>query len=322
MTNPSISTARLPQTETSEAKPTTLTETPPTVDDQYDPKDNETTNELNISSRNYTMNNPGTFAWTTTARATVDDPRLYYQYTFDKFEVPGGPQEQDGDPCPNAWVMILKGNDPTVSSEVILDKTCNANKDINLVEDPVSNKATTTTEFPNSTIYFKNDGNAEFEVTRTLETYVKPPILSNPRCMWDCQWRENKFFRKIGFWRFGGWGDNNADVPDICGPQDKDYKNCIKIYFSSPKIPRNLSCLEDCFDVVKEEIRLQEPEILKCFDNNAIANFRSTSDDEDIDCLLDRVKEEPSDDRNESHNHVQGNDLADRAKANSRPGQQ
>ena len=50
--------------------------------------------------------------------------------------------------------------------------------------------------------------------------------------------------------------------------------------------------------------------------NDEIKLQRNTSYDEDIDCLVYITKSEPREDRNEEHNHVQGNDLSERKTRN------
>ena len=287
---------QLPTTPTTKPAAATTASPIPAILKEYDERSK--TVDLEISSEDVDSIN-GVSAWMTAAIEVKDDGRLSYQFIFDTFDVPGGDEA-----CPDAWVMILEG-DTSSTNAVILNKTCDANKDINLLQD----LKVPPTSFSNATIYFKNNLNGKFKITRRLFVKPKTAFFSKPRCMWDCQWKENPFFSKVGFWRLGGWGDRNQEIPQVCGPQDR--VNCIKVYFSLPQIPKDLMCLKDCFEIVQQEICNEDRSVLKCLRSPNIVNFNSTSDDKDIDCLLDLTKEKPRDDPNERHNHIQANDLSE-----------
>ena len=54
-------------------------------------------------------------------------------------------------------------------------------------------------------------------------------------CLWDCEWQPNPFYKQVLKWETKLKEDNST----------KD--NAHLLLFTSPQIPRNLSCLEDCF---------------------------------------------------------------------------
>ena len=139
----------------------------PEVETSYDETSKK--DELKISSEEYDIADFKITAWT-----TADDvaPRISYLFTFDLFDIPGGDET-----CSDAWVMILEGNTLTTDPEVILKKTCNANKQINLPEMKIQ------TELDKSTIYFKNDGTGMFNVTRTRKREPKAAIFSEPKML-------------------------------------------------------------------------------------------------------------------------------------------
>ena len=284
----------------------------PFVDSPTDLTEMKTDSNLTISSVDYAGSDTGISAWQTAAKQA---PRVNYLFDFHEFNVPGGDNEvgrsdprQETETCPDAWVMILEGAPPSTTElpKVILPKTCSSNVNTNFPDFPDLNVTTTSNT---STIYFKNDGKGNFTVTRSLPLHPKPPPLSQPQCMWNCTWKENPFFSKVGYWRLGGWGDTKLYQPKIC--QDKDRRNCVKVYFSLPQMPSNLTCLEDCFDVVKEQIKREERGVLKCLGNDVITRNRTTSYDKNIDCLVVITKSKPKDNPDDNHNHLQENDVAE-----------
>ena len=54
-------------------------------------------------------------------------------------------------------------------------------------------------------------------------------------CLWDCQWQPNPFYKDVFKWK------TKLNVEDVT----KD--NTHLLLFTSPNVPRDLRCLEDCF---------------------------------------------------------------------------
>ena len=129
------------------------------------------------------------------------------------------------------------------------------------------------------------------KLNRTILIDHTPPTLSNPECLWDCKWKDNPFFRKTIFWRYGGWGNTSTVIPNIC--QDNDIEKCVQVYLSLPKIPEDLLCLNDCFTNVVYEIERNDEDSLKCSEIEIIQAGRGTSFDENIDCLVHFARSEP-----------------------------
>ena len=277
---------------------------------ELDPVDNEIPHFL-IDSESYDFTGTGKCV----VSSDVNGEFITLQFNFTEISIPGKVkrgrrQRQDEEMCPDNWVMILDGDPPPSKEErdkakqsVILPPTCNENKQEldNFSLTSRSNKAT---------IYFKKQGKASFKVNRTILVEDKSTTLSDSRCLWDCTWKENPFFRKTGFWRFGGWGDTSERIPFMGMNDDAD--NCVKVYFSLPQIPTNLTCLDDCFNKVATAIKRGDLGTFRCTDSERMKIAKATSDDENIDCLVEKSKSEPpreQDDIVEGRNHQQLNRL-------------
>ena len=195
--------------------------------------------------------------------------------------------EPEAEECPDEWIMILEGAPPTGTTvskdKVLLPKMCNFTF-------PASGMSVLS-KSNEATVYFKKVDESGFRLNRTILIDYTPPTFSNPKCLWDCKWKDNPFFRKTVFWRYGGWGNTSTPIPDIC--RDTDIEKCVQVYLSLPKIPEDLLCLSDCFTNVVSEIERNDEDSLKCSDNNLIKDGRGTSFDENIDCLVHFARSEP-----------------------------
>ena len=112
---------------------------------------------------------------------------------------------------------------------------------------------------------------------------VEASKRTNPSfCLWDCKWKTNDFFEDATVWRLGGWNDK-----DHC--RGDDSANCVPIQLTSPQIPEDLRCLEDCFSDIPNEAYKRNCRIGKYSEQYADLN----SDDPDIDCILFNRKSDP-----------------------------
>lgn len=175
-----------------------------------------------------------------------------------------GSKQNSDEECPDGWVMIVEGEPKRSNPRVILKKTCNTNKmeALERTIKVVSNRAQ---------VYFKKGKlQGDFQLT------VEPFAPSDPsKCLWDCDFKVNPVFQETVFWRIGGW-----NVNDPCGEKDED--RCVRIQLTTPTIPRNLSCLDDCFfDMKRNDYKY------KCRTAKYAETYSEPqSEDKDIDCIL------------------------------------
>merc|ERR1719495_1170880 len=72
------------------------------------------------------------------------------------------------------------------------------------------------------------------ELGATQQNYSR----SDSSCMWDCQWKENPYHK---YWF--PWTLYLNDEVEQCNI----IENAV-YYITAPRIPTNLTCLEDCFN--------------------------------------------------------------------------
>ena len=58
-------------------------------------------------------------------------------------------------------------------------------------------------------------------------------------CMWDCEWKYNPLFKSILPWYI-----YNKTESQLTGK--KEFQS-VAVYMTAPRVPKNISCLEDCF---------------------------------------------------------------------------
>ena len=175
--------------------------------------------------------------------------------------------------------MIVEGKPKRRNPYVIMEKTCLSNLP----------ERSFTAYSDQAQVYFKQgSGRWQFELT------VKPSNRSTPsKCLEDCEWKKNVYHHGTSFWRIGGW-----NVPNPCSfGDDGDEQGCVRLQFTMALLPKDLSCLDDCFsDVEKEKKKYKktcEENIRSAIEADAI--FRTGNDpfrlvsqsfDKDIDCIL------------------------------------
>ena len=177
-----------------------------------------------------------------------------------------GPERNSDDICPEGWVMIVEGNAKRQKPQVIQPKTC------------LSQSFDITAHSDKAQVYLKKGkGEPEFELAVEASKRTNPSF-----CLWDCKWKANDFFEDATVWRLGGWNDK-----DHC--RGDDSANCVPIQLTSPQIPEDLRCLEDCFSDIPNEAYKRNCRIGKYSEEYADLN----SDDPDIDCILFNRKSDP-----------------------------
>ena len=179
----------------------------------------------------------------------------------------------------DGWVMIVEGGQKRSNPYIIMDKTCLSDIEESSIVTAFSDQAQ---------VYYRR-GN---EVKWRFKITVKPSTLSTPsECLEDCEWKENPYFHGTSFWRIGGW-----NVPNPCSfGDDGDPQGCVRLQFSMALVPKELSCLDDCFSDVKREDfkkRCEDmiPSAIKAADRRKtgvdLSSLIGQSDDKDIDCIL------------------------------------
>ena len=202
------------------------------------------------------------------------------------------------DPCPGDFVTIIEPNpldrdfqasgSYSIAPRVILDRTCNGHRA------PLTMRSLTDRIL----VTFRSDEKAKGN-GKGFQLVAKPvncSVPSSESCLWDCDWKENKFYQLSSLWRFGGWTGNGSD----CGnedPERPDTDNCVRVQFTMPKIPKDLKCLDDCF--LQLDSKLNEGKEIdenygkrpldyedNCLNFPGMQENRNTSNDEHIDCIL------------------------------------
>ena len=212
-----------------------------------------------------------------------------------------GAEDGESQDCSeDGWVKIVEGGRKRSNPFVIMNNTC-------LSKLPSS---TITVYSDQAQVYFKKGSSGrEFELT------VKPLDHKDPtKCLEDCEWKENEHYHETSFWRIGGWNVPNpcsfdADIED---GNDGDEQGCVQLQFTMALVPKDLSCLDDCFSDVEREKKKYKK---FCKDNirsaiEADALFRrdidpfsfiGQSDDKDIDCILfNRMSDSKPEERNDT----------------------
>ena len=176
--------------------------------------------------------------------------------------------------CGCNWVTIV---DET-KNRVILDKTCNINK-----PSPINSKLVPEGVYTNHiSIYYNiEDSTVEKGFSLFKETERAPDFDKSEECLWDCEWVDNPAYKT-----FSKYVLPNDDTTQVL------------ILFTTPKIPKSLSCLADCFsgeDIAKLSTDCSKADIIGTQNN-----------DVSIDCLLFTKKKEPS-----IRRQYQGNNIGD-----------
>ena len=194
-------------------------------------------------------------------------------------------------------MKIVEGGRKRSNPFVIMNNTCLSKLPSSII----------TVYSDQAQVYFKKgSGSKEFELT------VKPLDHNNPsKCLEDCEWKENEHYHETGFWRIGGWNVPNPCSFDADG-DNGDEQGCVRLQFTMALVPKDLSCLDDCFSDVEREKKKYKK---FCKDNirsaiEADALFRSggdpisfigQSDDKDIDCILfNRMSDLKPEERNDT----------------------
>ena len=209
-----------------------------------------------------------------------------------------GAEDGESQDCSeDGWVKIVEGGRKRSNPFVIMNNTC-------LSKLPSS---TITVYSDQAQVYFKKGSSGrEFELT------VKPLDHKNPsKCLEDCEWKENEHYHETSFWRIGGWNVPNPCSFDVDG-DNGDEQGCVRLQFTMALVPKDLSCLDDCFSDVEREKKKYKK---FCKDNirsaiEADALFRrdidpfsfiGQSDDKDIDCILfNRMSDLKPEERNDT----------------------
>ena len=76
---------------------------------------------------------------------------------------------------------------------------------------------------------------ADATSTRSTNSAFVSDEVTVEECLWDCQWQPNPFYKDVFKWK------TKLNVEDVT----KD--NTHLLLFTSPNVPRDLRCLEDCF---------------------------------------------------------------------------
>ena len=76
---------------------------------------------------------------------------------------------------------------------------------------------------------------ADATSTRSTNSAFVSDEVTVEECLWDCQWQHNPFYKDVFKWSTKL--DETVDTKD----------NTHLLLFTSPNVPKDLSCLEDCF---------------------------------------------------------------------------
>ena len=185
--------------------------------------------------------------------------------------------------CPqDGWVMIVEGGQKRSNPYIIMNKTC-----LSDIPEPSQASSTVTAFSDQAQVYYRRgSGSWQFKIS------IKPSTPSTPsECLEDCEWKENPYFHGTSFWRIGGW-----NVPNPCSFGDNgDPQGCVRLQFSMALVPKELSCLDDCFSNVPKDTFLKKcrdtiPSAIKAADRLRtgvdLSSLVGQSDDKDIDCIL------------------------------------
>ena len=75
----------------------------------------------------------------------------------------------------------------------------------------------------------------------TVHPFLPERVQRRDECLWDCDWVDNPFYRT-------NWTihlvDNYLKNPD--NPDEKVMFENVKYFMMTPKIPKNLTCLDGC----------------------------------------------------------------------------
>ena len=75
----------------------------------------------------------------------------------------------------------------------------------------------------------------------TVHPFIPGRVQRRDECLWDCDWVDNPFYRD-------NWTihlvDNYLKNPD--NPDEKVMFEDVKYFMMTPKIPKNLTCLDGC----------------------------------------------------------------------------
>ena len=75
----------------------------------------------------------------------------------------------------------------------------------------------------------------------TVHPFLPERVQRRDECLWDCDWVDNPFYRT-------NWTihlvDNYLNNPD--NPNEKVVFENVKYFMMTPKIPKNLTCLDGC----------------------------------------------------------------------------
>ena len=218
-------------------------------------------------------------------------------------------KQKEEDPCPGDFVSILElspqldltseysygdaVNASVSAPHVLLDKTCRGH-------DP---PATITSHSNLIYVIFHSDEAKQGKGFKLDAKTVNCSVPSSSSCLGDCEWKENPFYQLSSLWRFGGWRNDPNDCDFKLGkPSIDDTGNCTRVQFTTPKIPKDLKCLDDCFYELDKEYnhgRTNEEEKdrlsviynKKCNEARtdsagSIFDLKANASDAAIDCIL------------------------------------